>query len=454
MSKKSTEFLAPWVLVLAVLLPLRNATAQSHPRPMGLDDAISRALRTSSHVHQAEAQREAAEAAAGPLASAYMPSASLSASSLYSQYPMTVTPIREQGIFPPLDEQVNELSLNVSWTVFDFGRGRAERKSALALADAANLQYDLARMETVERITAGYVRLAQLRDVQRAQEERRLALLERQTQLIALHDEGRVPDVELLRIAEVLLTAETDQLKTRNDISAVLIDLSVELDLADVLKPHDVELFELGSSAPKAPELDADAVSSPLIDVGSPLIEQANLRLEAARFAVREADRSLLPAFEVFGAERLRSGADFSFDDELYGGIRVTVPLFQPLRTVRRQVERATLNQREAELASAEREVAAASRNLANRAIEALERVAAMEARIDHLDETYRIEAAAFEEGRLTFSDLLDTEARLAAARSELAAARAESILIQLNRNVLEGSLTQARALYLAGIQQ
>lgn len=414
---------------------------------MSLDDAISRALLASSHIHQAEARREAFGAAAGMLASAYVPTVSVTWTSLYSQYPMTVTPIREQGVFPPLDDQVNELSLNVSWTVFDFGRGRAERKSSQALAEAADSQYHLARMETIERVTATYVRLAQFRGLERAQEERRNALRERQAQLMALHEEGRVPDVELLRIGEVLLAAETDLRKTSNDVSALLLDLSVELDLTDVLTPQDVAIFQLGSPPP-------EAVYPEALEDGSPLIQQAKTRLEAARFAVREADRSLLPAFEVFGAERLRSGDDFAFDDELYGGIRITMPLFQPRQNVRRQVERATLNQRAAELARAEQEVFVASRNLANRAAEALERVAATEARLDHLRETYRIENAAYEEGRLTLSDVLETEARLAAARGELAAASAKSMLIQLERSVLDGTLTQSRALYLTGVKQ
>ncbi|MEX0601475.1 MAG: TolC family protein, partial [Rhodothermales bacterium] len=318
-----------WLIAGILLIYTPTVQAQHEDRPITLQAAIARSLEAGTHVRRAGARQEAARAAAGPLSSEYIPSARVTASSTLSQYPLTVTPIREQGVFPPLDDQIQEVSFNLSWTVFDFGQGRAARRSAQALAEAAGVEYDLARMETVERVTTAYVHLAHLTSIRDAQQDRLDALNERRAELTALHDEGRVPDVELLRIAEVVLSAETDLRKTRNDVASVLLELSGTLNMPETLDIEDIALFPL--VAAKASPAAVDPAASPRVTL-------ARKTLEAARFSAREADRSSFPAIELFAAERLRAGSDFSFDDDLYGGIRLSVPLFQPRQQVRRQV--------------------------------------------------------------------------------------------------------------------
>ena len=136
-------------LALCLFLGLggRTARAQASSAPqLSLREAIDQALRNSSRLRETGAAYDAAHAGAGALTSTYLPTASLSAYDLYSEYPTTVTPIRQQGVFPPLDDNVYEVSVNATWTVFDFGRGRAGRRAARALAEAAGIRYDLARI--------------------------------------------------------------------------------------------------------------------------------------------------------------------------------------------------------------------------------------------------------------------------------------------------------------------
>lgn len=436
------------VLILVLLafaaMPSRAQQAASVRLPLG--EAIEQATQRGTRVRQAGASLAAAGAAAGPLASAYLPSVSATAYDLYSQYPVTVTPIREQGVFPPLDDNTYELSVSAFWTIFDFGRGSAARQAVQAVAEAAGVRYDLTRMETIEAVTAHYVRLAQLRDVQRAERQRLEALRRQQEQLEALYEEGRVSHVDRLRIAEVILEAETDLRGTRSDIEGTLLALSAELDAPRPLWLDDLMLFEL-SSAGSAVALPEGTGRIP------PRIAAAQAQLEAARLESRAAGRALLPSFELFATERLRSGSDFAFDDELLGGLRLRVPLFQPGARAQRQVQQARVVEQQAALEAARNEFEVALGDLLNREVEARARVTATEARVRHLEETYRIERAAYDEGRLTLTDLLATEARLSGGRSALAAAKATTLLLGLQRSVLTGTLTPALALHLTGAQ-
>lgn len=434
------------ILVLLALAAVPAGAQQAPPARLSLGEAIEQATERGTRIRQAGASLEAAGAAAGPLASAYLPSVSASAYDLYSQYPVTVTPIREQGVFPPLDDNTYELSVSASWTIFDFGRGSAARQAAQAMAEAAGVRYDLARMEAIESVTAHYVRLAQLQDVQRAERQRLEALGRQQEQLEALFEEGRVAYVDRLRIAEVILEAEMDLRGTGSDIAGTLLALSAELDAPRPLRLDDLTLFELpaAGSAVALPEPQGQT---------PPRIAAAQAQLEAARLEARAAGRALLPSFELFATERLRSGSDFAFDDELFGGLRLRVPLFQPGARVQRQVQQARLAEQQAALETARNAFEVALGDLLNREAEAHARVAATEARVRHLEETYRIERAAYEEGRLTLTDLLATEARLSGGRSALAATRATLVLLRLQQRVLTGTLTPELALRLSGAQ-
>lgn len=438
---------------LPVLIPVLLAFAvmpsraqQVAPERLSLGEAIEQATQRGTRVRQVGASLAAAGAAAGPLASAYLPSVSAIAYDLYSQYPVTVTPIREQGVFPPLDDNTYEISINAFWTIFDFGRGSAVRKAAQAMAEAAGARYDLTRMEAIEDVTAHYVRLAHLRDAQRTERQRLEALRRQQEQLEALYGEGRISHIDRLRIAEVILEAETDLRGTGSDIEGTLLALSAELDAPRPLRLDDLMLFEL-------PSIGSVVVLPEGGERTPPRIAAAQAQLEAARLESRAAGRAFLPSFELFATERLRSGSNFAFDDDLSGGLRLRVSLFQPRAHVQRQVQQARVVEQQATLDAARNEFEVALGNLLNREAEARSRVEATEARVRHLEETFRIEQAAYDEGRLILTDLLATEARLSGGRSALAAAKAATLLLGLQRSVLTGTLTPALALHLTGAQ-
>jgi outer membrane protein TolC len=419
--------------------PPGESAAAAPAAGLRLAEALELALGRSPAVREAEAASEAARAAAGPLNSAYLPGVAAQASYLRSQYPTTITPIREIGAFPPLDDEIYDLTFSLSWTVFDFGRGSSARRSAKALAGAAGVRYDLARMEAIESVTEYFVRLAQLRDVATAQRQRLEALNRQRDTAEMLLAEGRVPQVELLRLDEVFLQAEVDLRRTENDRRAVLDALAAITGSPEPIE--DVVFIDI--SEPPA--------SAPFREATPPAVAAAEAQLAAAEASAAAAGRALLPEVELYAAERLRSGSPIDVDAEWMAGVRLRIPLFQPKAHARRQVEQARVREQEAALERARDDYAVALREIEAREAERAAQIRATEARVRHLDETLRIETAAYEEGRMTLSDLLTTDARLSAGRSELAAARAGLVLLRLRGAVLTGTLTPERALALSG---
>ena len=441
--------MATLLVLLLIGAPTRLVTqpslAQQNETSLTLSAALTAALQQGARVRAAEATQDAAGARADWRTSSYLPQVAATASTLRSEYPLTVTPIRQPGVFPPLDDAIHELTLNASWTVFDFGRGRAERQAAQALANAAGVQYDLARMETIEAVTGAFVRLAQLRAVEHAQQQRLDALRTQQSQLATLHDEGRVAHVDVLKIDEVVLDAQADLRATRRQQENVLQALAAEMGRDEPLAMEDVQLVSL----PPADERSPAAHDVPVNQ--TPRVAAAAAQLSAAESHAREAARSFLPSIEVFGTEQMRTGSAWDVDSQWMAGVRLKIPVAQFGLFARHDAQQAKVREQEAALDDARLQVRVALDELTNQFREAADRVATTAARVKHLDEAHRIESAAYAEGRLTLTDLLTTEAKLAAGRSELAAARAAFVLTRLRRSVLTGRLSPERALQITG---
>ncbi len=436
-----TVLLLGWTAVWTAL-PVWGQPDPPATNRITLTAAIQEAVDAGTRVRTADAARKAAALRASWRTSAYLPQAAATASTNRSQYPQTITPIREPGVFPRLDDTIHELRLNASWTVFDFGRGRAERRAAQALAEAAGVQYDRARMETIEAVAGAFVRLAQLRTLAQAQQTRRDALRQQAAHIADLREEGRVADVEQLKIQEVVLEAEANLRATRRQQENGLRALAAELGHR---APPTMDVIHL------QPLPVADTTSAVRSDSvrHAPRIAAARARLSAAEARQAEATRALLPSIEIFGAEQMRSGSNWNVDAQWTAGLRVTIPLTPFGATAQRAAQQAATREREIALADARRTLRVALAELGNQIQDAVDRATTAAAREAQLAETYRIESAAHAEGRLTLTDLLATEAKLAAARSEEAAARAAIAQLRLRRSVLTGRLTIDHALHL-----
>jgi outer membrane protein len=404
-------------------------------RPLTLEEALLRALDVAPRIRQWDASREAAEATAGWLASPYLPTVTAGASLTRSRFPTIVTPIREPGTFPPLADEIGEASVSLSWTLFDFGKGREGRQAARVLAEASGARTEHARMETLEKVTEHFVQLAVLEELRGAQQTRLAGFEENESQVRALVEEGRLPAVDLLRIAEVLLEAEADLRSTEEENHRIVASLSAELALEEPLDPEEV----------RAPELRGD-LPPPLLPTSpnprGPLVDAAEARLRAADHESREARRAVLPELQILGQQRLRSAPDVATDRDWLVGVQIRIPIFQGSALSGIQARDARVRERSAELDGARASVEVALGDLHALERDARHRIGVLDARIGHLEEAHRIELASHREGRATLTEVLSTEARLAGARAERIGLMGTVVLAHVRTAALTGALS------------
>ncbi|WP_445666617.1 TolC family protein [Fodinibius sp. AD559] len=417
-------------------------TTQAQESPTSLSEAIDRSLEHATSSRIAEADKEAADAASGILSSDYFPKINSSLSYTRSQYPQIVTPIRQKGAFPPLDDQIYEANIQADWEVFDFGESRAIRKKTKALADAANIKYELAKMETIESTSSAFIQLQQLRELKKVQQERIQTLKKNREQLESLYHEGRVAEVDLLKMDDTIVDAEAAVISTNNSIDQTLLRLSDDLALKQQLTLADIKPIDFENDYPFNPDNVAPE--------DAPSVIAAQHQKEAADFKAKASFRAFLPQFNLFAAERFRSGSDLEIDDQWMVGVRLRIPLFAGKRIVNNQVKKKEAKSQQIQLEQTRQQYRQQLNKLTNAQFETQKRIQSTQTRITYLEETYRVENTSYREGRSTLTDLLTTESKLNSVRAELIAMRAQLRMINLNIAVLTGQLNKEMAIKLA----
>lgn len=419
-----------------------SAVTLAQEKPISLAEAIDRSLENATHTRIAKANKEAAEAGSGILSSDYIPTINSSFSYTRSQYPQIVTPIRAQGAFPPLDDQLYEANIQANWEIFDFGESRAMRRKAKALADAANIKYELARMETIESTASAYIQLHQLKELKKVQDERIQTLKKDKEQLKALYREGRIAEVDLLKIDDAIVEAETAVITTENNIDQLLQELSDDLGLEHQLNPDDIAPLTFNEEVLFNPD-HATVDNAPSISV-------AKEQKKAADLEARASYRAFLPQLNLFATELLRTGSEFEIDDQWMVGIRFNIPLFAGKRIVNNQVKKKEAKSQQIQLEQTRQQYRQQLNKLTNAQFETQKRIQSTKTRIKYLEETYRIESKSYKQGRSTLTDLLTTESKLNSVRAELIAMRAQLRILNLNIAVLTGELNKEIAIKLA----
>lgn len=440
------KFITAAFLILLSLSQVATGQDSIDQSEIELSKAIDQALKSSTHTRIAEADKEAAEAGSGFLSSDYIPKVNGSVSYTQSQYPQIITPIRQEGAFPPLDDQIYEANIQAEWEVFDFGESRATRKKAKALADAANVKYELAKMETIESTASAFIQLQQLRDLKQVQEERVEALKKSKEQLESLYREGRVAKVDLLKIEDSIVDAESALITTGNNIDQTLRVLSDDLALGKELELDDVSPLTFKNDFLFNPDHTAAEEV--------PSVTAAREQKQAADFEAHASYRAFLPQFNLFAVEQFRSGSDMEIDDQWMVGIRLNVPIFAGKRVVNNQIKKREAKSEAIRLEQTRQQYRQQLNKLTNAQFETQKKIQSTETRAKYLEETYRIETSSYREGRTTLTDLLTTESKLNSVRAEGITMRAQLRLINLNIAVLTGQLNKEMAIKLAKGEQ
>lgn len=423
-----------------------TAQVNSEEGGLRLATAIDKSLESATTVRIAKTNSESAQAGSSLLSSDYLPKLNGNISYTKSQFPQIITPIRQQGAFPPLDDQVYNATIQADWEIFDFGESRAIRKKTKALADAANIKYDLAKMETIESTASAFVQLQQLRELKEVQQQRIETLHKSKDQLESLYQEGRIAKVDLLKIDDTIIGAETAVITTNNRIDQTLQRLSDDLAVEQPLTLTDIMPIEFENDFLFNPDnMDSE---------NAPSVMAARQQKRASDYEAKASYRAFLPQFNLFATEQFRSGSNFEVDDQWMVGIRLNVPLFAGKKIVNSQIKQKEAKLQEIKLEQSRHLYRQQLNKLTNAQYETKKRIQTMETRTRYLEETYRVETSSYHEGRTTLTDLLTTESKLNSVRAELIAMRAQLRIININIAVLTGQLNKELAIKLAQGEQ
>ncbi len=444
---RKTRLLIPVMFVVMLAASDDTCLTANAEQAASLDlaAALDEALTQGSRVDMAESRRAASEARSDWRVSAYVPEVDLSLSGSRSRYPRTLTSIREPGVFPELDRTVFDAVGSIRWTIWDFGRGRAERRALITQARVAAFSLDIDRMETIERVSEIFLRMSLLIEQHRVREDRVHQLRQNKSEIDALLEEGRAAAVDRLRITESIHEAEFHAQAVLDDMDHVRHQLAVELGRTEPPPLDEIAYPSLSRIAPAGPA-DSDELFVP-----APHVALAEARREAALHALDAARRSRQPRVTAFGEHRVRTGSDFEEDQEWMAGVGLSVPIFQPRLSAESQAREAEAREATRGVEQACLALQAESERLLRLTAQAKEREGVAATRIHHLDELLRAESLMYAEGRLSLSDLLATQYRLESARIERLEAIATYRLLQVRHAVLAGTLTPGRAMTIIG---
>jgi len=431
-------------LLAALVGPLTAPAVPAQTETLTIDEAVRLSLGRAPGVAGALAAAARAEAGLRDARARRWPRLSLDGALQRFEEPMIVAPLHSIELSQPpvFDQTLLQSSLLLSYTLLDGGQRRGRIGQAAALNSAAEAGADGATQSVIATTVQAFSDVLVARDGLDAQLRRLGALLAEAERVARFLAEGRAARVESLR-------AEAALARARADSSHAAAQLQVaESGLARLLG---VEVAAVRSRSLAAlrptrapPPTDAELVTA--AHAGNAAVAAAHRRLEAATAELRVARGEWIPTLRLEGRTITYGSGEGSYSTEWQAGVRLSYPLFTGgSRGAGVARARAGVAQAEAELREA-RDALGGGLDLAqSRLADSRSRVAALETALVHLTEVARTELLLLEQGAGTQAEYLRSEADLAGARAELAAARGAEIVAVVELERLTGRLLPGR---------
>lgn len=326
--------------------------------------------------------------------------------------------------------------LEVTLPLYTSGRIEHGITLAEARADAARFRVDVTRNELVFNIAATYYTALRLQEVIAAQEAA-LASLRESLRVAELQREvGRIAPLDLLRIETRVSQAERDLVGARTAYGQAI---EVLKELAAL--PPEVVIDAAGSLRQESlGGLKVESLRQQALD-NRPSLVALRHEVRAQREAVGISDARLGPALDLKAGYRGVTGIDDGTTrDDATIFLQLRFPLYSGgvLEAQRRQ-ELAKLRESEFRLRDAERRTLAEVERAVLDLRAAGPQVEAARRAVDQGTESLRVERQKLAEGRGVSNDLLLAEEALLRARTEIAAALAQSQIARAALNLAVG---------------
>jgi outer membrane protein TolC len=373
---------------------------------------MHRALGANPAIKSREAELEKERLGIDIARGQHWPKVDLDASYTRSAYPSLVTPIRKQGVFPPLDRDVSKVGVALSLPLYAGGKLVAGESLAENSRQAAAQALRGAGQDLLFNVTATFTKALHLRDLQKSAGARVKTLETEETHITQRLVQGRVAKFELIRLQTQLSQARHDLLIVEQGERDALSILAALLGESRKLPP----LANIGAVQVALPNSREDALAKAISL--RPELLRAQALAKAAADKVNIAKGEQRPQVNLVATAQETAGGNWKGYDDAQIGIRLTIPLFDGWIRKNR-VAQANLERRKSELLIEE-----TTNELVSDVEQAHGAVTENRARLEvakqgesEAEEALRIETARYEAGESTMTDLLGADAALWSAR-------------------------------------
>lgn len=323
-------------------------------------------------------------------------------------YPSLVTPIREAGVFPPMDRDIANIGLALKLPLYSGGKLIAGEALAAHNREASAQVLRASGQDMLFNVVATYTKALHFRQLGKVLDARIKALEQEEKDIGLRIQEGRAARLDLIRLQTQLSQARYDKLSItqgEKDALSLLASLLGESGSAVILS-------NLGVTAPSLPVSREAALSRAMQQRPDILQLDAMGKAAQQKTAIARGDR--LPQVDLVARAQESAGSDWKGYDDSSIGVRLSLPLFDGAIRKRR-VEQARLGQRQNTLLQED-----ARNRIASEIEQAFGALAESHGRQEtatqgetEASEVLRIETLRYRSGDNTITDLLGAESAL-----------------------------------------
>lgn len=356
-----------------------------------------------------------------------------------SDYPYTVIPIREVGVFPPLDRHITRFGIELNIPIYNGGKLGAEKTSAQKTSAAASEGHNQHRQDLLYSVVSVFSRSLCFGDLKAASARRILTLEDQEKVLMLLLKEGRIPKLDLLRLQTHLSQARHDGIvldQAENDSLSLLGTLTGIPDpVRSIVEiPADTTLGAL------------DEIEKTDILANNHTVKRSSLISEASFARSQAVIGETKPQVSFFA----RGTGSFGIDTELYddwqAGLQVTIKVWDG-HVSKNKIEKSLLDIEKArlDLDQTRNQTLHEGREASGAVREAESKIFTARKQQEEAKEALRIEKLRYETGEGTITDLLSAESELWAAAASRSKAYYEKIASEANVLRILGKLSPER---------
>ncbi len=354
--------------------------------------------------------------------------------------PTLVWPIHERGEFPPFDEDIANVGVNLRLPLYVGGKLVASVSLAEKMTRSAELQLQASQQELIFNIVSSYGKTLQLQHL-RAAMQHRLRRLE--SQLIDVSERyrsGRVAEIDVARVKTQLSEARYDMATLEQGVMNSLQLLATLMGSREA--PEDLEDLPspfLSSATTQAEWIDRAFANHPSLYRAQSGIDAADERVDIAR-------SERLPQIHLIGNSRYLEGGNGEGQDEWQVGLQLSMSLYDgsgrsdrvSQAVIARQMAQLELEDLKDTLRYQVREAHAAVTT-------GTLQTKVAEQGVREAEEVLRIETLRYKTGSSTVTDLLGAEADLWNARAKQMQAHYDLIISKSRLLKAAGLLDPAR---------